>query len=146
MLTYQKKLSSREDYAMKVNRRILVINPEGMDLSSDQKRLQDEFHTDRLRLYWSRERYNVQVWSEDPNQGPYCIMTIDDDYSIGKVIHLMRERLISKRQLKEKVAAHLFRNQKDTSDKKRAIAKEMSRTVTKIARGRVTSSTGIRRP
>lgn len=131
---------------MKVSRRILVINPEGMDLSSDQKRLQGEFHTDRLRLFWSRERYNVQLWSEDPNQGPYCIMTIDDNYSISKIIHLLRERLISKRQLREKVAAHLFRNQKDRSDKKKSIAQEMARTVSKIAKGRVTSSTGIRRP
>ena len=144
MLTYQKNLSPREDYAMKVNRRILVINPEGMDLSSDQKRLQAEFDTDRLRLYWSRERYNVQVWSEDPNQGPYCIMTIDDNYSIGKVMHLMRDRLISKRQLKEKVAVHLFKNEKDRSGKKKAIDQEMDRTVSKIAKGRVTSSTGIR--
>ena len=145
MLTYQKNLSSRQDYARKVSMRILVINPEGMDLTSDQKRLQEEFHTDQLKLYWSRERYNVQVWTEDPNQGPYCIMTIDDDYSVGKVIDAMRERLISKRKLKDQVSNLLELRQKERSGKKKDIAQEMSRGMTKIARGRVTSSTGIRR-
>ena len=110
----------------------------GIDFEPDEKRLQNEFDK-RTLLRWNHQIGKAQVWYDAPS-GLYCVMSIEEPYSISKVIWLLKRREQNRRKARQMYQDHLAQRTKEDDEQIADIADHTADAVLSWSKGKVVTS------
>jgi len=103
-----------------------------------QKRLRGAFGDESLDLRWNILDHNWQVWYE--SSPPYIVLTNEANCeAISKIIHLLKERQQTKKQMAEMWEKQLARQKKEEDDKIADVSGPMADALRSWSVGKVTS-------
>jgi len=110
------------------------------NLPKHQKRLQQTLNDKNLLLRYNHKHGFCQVWYQAPNSGLYVIMNVEGHFDISQIIHALKERQRTRRQLQEMYATQVEKADKGFEEKNRELAKEAGRLAANARFGRLITS------